>query len=196
MSRFTRGLTRRAGLLAALLGSLASAHATSLYTPGTYQALTSDNRQRHAGDLVTVMVYESSSATSTANTSVGREADIGFDIRAPGKSYAGAVRANNSTDGRGQTVRAGRVLAQITVPIRAITERGDLIIAGEQMVEINNEKQTIKLEGQVRPQDISDANIVLSTRVANARISYVGQGDLADKQRPGWWQRFLTLFGI
>ena len=190
-------MNRQRFLSALLLACLSlAAGATSLYTPATYQPLTSDLRMRKVGDLITVMVYESSSATSSANTSVGREADVGFDIRAPGKSYAGAVRANNSTDGRGQTVRAGRVLAQITVPIRSITAGGDLIIAGEQIVEINNEKQTIKLEGQVRPQDISDANIVLSTRVANAKIRYSGQGDLADKQRPAWWQRFLTLFGV
>lgn len=195
MWRLNRTLSHAAvGTL--LLAALAGAHATSLYTPRTYQALTSDNRIRHAGDLITVMVYESASATSSANTSTGREADVGFDIRAPGKSYAGGVRANNQSDGRGQTVRAGRVLAQITVQIRGITEHGDLLIAGEQLLEINNEKQTIKLEGQVRPQDVSDANVVLSTRVANARISYVGQGDLADKQRPAWWQRVMSLFGI
>ena len=195
MSGFTSFITKAAGL-GLLLGGLAGAHATSLYTPGTYQALTSDNRIRHPGDLITVMVYESASATSSANTSTGRDADAGFDIHAPGKSYAGGVRANNQTDGRGQTVRAGRVLAQITVQIRSITPHGDLIIGGEQLLEINNEKQTIKLEGQVRPQDVSDANVVLSTRVANARISYVGEGDLADKQRPAWWQRVMTLFGI
>jgi flagellar L-ring protein precursor FlgH len=43
---------------------------------------------------------------------------------------------------------------------------------------------------------VSDANVVLSTRIANAKISYAGQGDLADVQRPGWWQRFLTMFGL
>ena len=48
----------------------------------------------------------------------------------------------------------------------------------------------------MRPQDVSETNIVLSSRLADARIRYAGQGDLSDKQRPAWWQRFLTWFGV
>ena len=182
---------------AVLLAALpALAQDASLYEAAGYQPLTSDVRQRQPGDLVTVMVYESASASSTANTSAGRDAGIGFDIQAPGKTYAGGIKANNQTEGRGRTAREGRVLAQITVVVTGMTARGDLLVAGEQLLEINNESQRITLEGQIRPQDISDTNVVLSTRIANAKISYVGQGDLADRQRPAWWQRLLTLFGI
>lgn len=180
-----------------LLACMQCAHADSLYKPGTYKSLTSDLRARQVGDLITVMVYESASATSAANTSAGRDAGVGIEVQGtPGKRYAGSINANNQTDGRGRTQREGKVLAQITVSIRAITPTGDLIIGGEQLLDINNERQQIKIEGQIRPQDVSDTNVVLSTRIANARISYSGEGDLADKQRPAWWQRFLTLFGI
>lgn len=180
-----------------LLCCASDASATdSLYRPDTFQSLTSDLRARRVGDLITVMVYESASASSTANTSAGRDAGVGLDVQGTGKSWAAGINANNQMDGRGRTQREGKVLAQITVVIRAIGERGDLTISGEQLVDINNESQQISIEGQVRPQDVSDTNIVLSTRVANARIRYSGQGDLADKQRPAWWQRFLTLFGV
>ena len=170
--------------------------ATSLYGESTFQALTSDLRQRRVGDVVTIMVYESASATSAANTSAGREGGIGFDINGPGKSFAGSVKSNNQLDGRGRTQREGKVLAQITVFVKQILPSGDLVIAGDQFVDINNERQEISVEGQIRPQDISDANVVLSTRIANARIKYSGQGDLADKQKPSWWQRILGLFGL
>jgi flagellar L-ring protein precursor FlgH len=174
-----------------------SASATSLYTPGKFQSLTSDLRMRQVGDLITVMVYESASASSTAGTSVGRDAGVGLEVQGtPGKSYAGSISASNKTDGRGRTQREGKVLAQITVTIKEISANGDLVIAGEQLLDINNEQQRITVEGRIRPQDVSDTNVVLSTRVANAKISYSGQGDLADKQRPAWWQRLLTLFGI
>jgi flagellar L-ring protein precursor FlgH len=175
----------------------APAAADTLYKPATYQPLTSDLRVRHAGDLITVMVYENASASSTADTSAGRDASIGFDVKAPnGKAWAGAIKSSNQTDGRGRTQREGQVLAQITVTIKEITASGDLLVSGEQLLEINNERQQISVEGRIRPQDVSDTNVVLSTRVANARIRYSGQGDLADKQRPAWWQRFLTLFGV
>lgn len=189
-------MPRRLLFLLACLAVSGSAPAESLYKPGSFQPLTSDLRQRHPGDLITVMVYESASASSTADTSAGRDASVGFDIKGPGKGYAGAISASNQTDGRGRTQREGKVLAQITVAIKQITDEGDLLIAGEQLLEINNERQQISVEGRIRPQDVSDTNVVLSTRIANAKIRYSGQGDLSDKQRPAWWQRFLTLFGV
>lgn len=173
-----------------------TAGATSLYQPSIYQPYTSDLRPRHVGDLITVMVYESASASTTANTTAGRDAAVGWTTRLPGKNYSGALGTNNQLDGGGRTAREGRVLAQITVAITAITERGDLLVAGEQVLDINDERQQIRVEGRIRPQDVSDANVVLSTRIANAKISYAGQGDLANAQRPAWWQRLLTLFGL
>ena len=179
-----------------LMACMQCAWADSLYKAGSYKALTSDLRARQAGDLITVMVYENASASSAANTSAGRDANIGLDVQGTGKSWGAGINANNQTDGRGRTQREGKVLAQITVTIKSITDTGDLIIAGEQVLDINNERQQIAIEGRIRPQDVSDTNVVLSTRIANAKISYSGQGDLADKQRPAWWQRFLALFGV
>ena len=182
------------GLLALMWAT--QAQGASLYKEGAYQSLTSDNKAHHKGDLITVMVYENSSATSSANTTAGRDANVGFDIEGPARTRGAGVKFDNQTDGRGQTQRGGRVLAQITVTVKNIAPNGDLFIGGEQLVEVNNERQQIKVEGRVRPQDISDTNTVLSTRIADAKISYVGEGDLADKQRPAWWQRFLTFFGF
>lgn len=186
-----------AALLAATaLACCCCAQANSLYREGTYQALTSDRKAHQRGDLITVMVFENSSATSTANTTAARDANLAFEVDSPGRSHSGGIRLNNQLDGRGQTRREGRVLAQITVAVVGVTEHGELLIAGEQSVEVNNERQQIKVEGRVRPEDVSDANTVLSTRIAGAKISYVGEGDLADRQRPAWWHRFLTWFGL
>ena len=182
--------------LTLLLALMPGAGAESLYKPSTFQAMTSDLRPRRPGDLVTVMVFESASASTTADTSAGRDATVGLDLSSPHNAFSGAIRAGNRTDGRGRTQREGRVLAQITVGIVAIGVNGDLFVRGEQMLEINNEKQKISVEGRIRPQDVSDANVVLSSRLADARIRYVGQGDLSDKQRPAWWQNFLSLFGV
>lgn len=179
-----------------LLAVIPGARAESLYKPGTFQPMTSDLRPRQPGDLITVMVYENASASTTADTSAGRDATVGVDLRSPHKAYAGAINASNRTEGRGRTQREGKVLAQITVAIVSIAKNGDLLVRGEQMLEINNERQQISVEGRIRPHDVSDTNVVLSTRLANARIRYSGQGDLSDKQRPAWWQQFLTWFGV
>lgn len=180
-----------------LFAAGAPAMADSLYQPQNYQPLTSDLRQRRVGDLITVQVYESASASSSANSSVGRNAQTGLDLRLPHGGARGAgIQTNNETDGHGSTQRAGKVLAQLTVSVREIAPNGDLLINGTQLLEINDERQTITVQGRVRPQDVSDTNVVLSTRVADARISYAGQGDQADRQRPAWWQRLLSLFGV
>lgn len=172
------------------------AAATSLYDPTTYKPLTADTKTRRTGDLLTIMVYETASARSSADTSAGRDASVGLGVQGTGKTWAAGVRANNQVDGGGQTQRENRVLAQLTVTVKQVLPSGDLLVAGEQSLDINNEKQTIALEGRVRPQDISEANVVLSNRVADAKIRFQGMGELSDRQRPSWWHRLLTMFGI
>lgn len=192
------GVRRAAVLL--LLALAASGHglpaqAGSLYQEQNFRALTADHKAYRPGDAITVMIFENASASQTANTSTGRDARVNVNLTGTGKSANAGVAAGNQIDGTGRTVRQGQVLAQITVRVQGVEPNGDLLIAGEQLLEVNNEKQQIKVQGRVRPEDVSDANTVLSTRVADARISYVGQGDLADRQRPSWWQRVLTWFG-
>ena len=183
-------------LLIAFLTAMSSAQAVSLYQEGSYQSLTGDRKAYRTGDLITVLVYENASASSTANTTAGRDADMGFDVNGIGKNRLGGVKLNNDFDGSGRTLREGKVLAQITVEVKEVLSNGDMLIGGEQLLEVNNERQQIKVEGRVRRRDISEENTILSTRIADAKISYVGDGDLADRQRPGWWQRLLTWFGL
>lgn len=182
--------------LALLLAVIQGAGAESLYKPSTFQAMTSDLRPRRIGDLITVMVYENASASSTADTSAARDASVGIGASAPHTTFNAGLHTTDALDGRGRTQREGKVLAQITVAIVAIAPNGDLSVRGEQTLEINNEAQRISVEGRIRPQDVSDTNVVLSSRLADARIRYAGKGDLSDKQAPAWWQKFLTWFGV
>ena len=68
---------------------------------------------------------------------------------------------------------------------------GNLIIQGNREVRVNHENQIITLTGMVRPRDISADNVIMSTYIADARISYSGSGIVNDKQRPGWLVRLL-----
>ena len=198
MERNKESLLQRAAVtvLLCLATWVGNVTAASLYQEGGYQALTSDRKAHRAGDLLTVLVYENSSASSTANTTAARDAHVGLDFNWDANRHGGGIRAANQLDGRGRTQREGRVLAQITVSVQKIAENGDLLIAGEQLLDVNNERQQIRVEGRVRPQDVSEANTVLSTRIADARISYAGEGDISDRQRPSWWQKLLTWFGL
>jgi len=168
----------------------------SLYVERDFQALTSDRRVHRVGDLLTVLIFENASATSSADTGSSRDASVGVGLARTTYSLGASVSANNDFTGVGRTQRAGRVLAQLTVTVRDIAPNQDLILGGEQQLEINGEKQVIRIEGRARPRDISELNTVVSTRIADARISFIGDGVLADRQRPGWWHQLLSLFGL
>ncbi len=168
----------------------------SLYSDSTFQSLTSDRRVHRVGDLVTVLIFENASASSSADTGAARDGSVGVNVTSPADLKRFGVGANNDFNGMGRTQRAGKILAQLTVTVREITPNQDLLIAGEQLLEINGEKQVIRLEGRARPRDINEMNNVLSTRIADARISFIGDGVIADRQRPGWWQHVLGLFGL
>jgi flagellar L-ring protein FlgH len=176
------------------------AGATDLYREEQFRPLVADARARRIGDSITVQVLESSSASASADTNTRRQTDAGisgtWDIGS--SKRVGEAKGNISNDFKGgaRTQRAGRLLAQLTVTVVGIEPNGDLRIAGEQVLEVNNEEQLIRLEGRVRPQDINESNAVVSSRIADARIQYIGDGVLAEGQRQGWITRVLTWMGL
>lgn len=162
-------------------------------------------KARRVGDIVTIKIVESSSATNQANTDTDRTTslDVGltgffnledrypatrkfFNPFAPVTSeYTGEFA------GSGKTVRSGALTAYITARIIQIMPNGNFVIEGNREVRVNNENQIITLTGIVRPRDISSDNVIQSTYIADARISYSGSGIVNDQQRPGWLTRIL-----
>jgi flagellar L-ring protein precursor FlgH len=185
-------------LLTVLLPALVSAplHAENLYDENSYRPLASDKRAHLPGDVLTVMIYENSQATTTADTSLQRKNDIGISAAGTQKTLSTAVSLSNNFDGGGAVQRAGQLLAQMTVTVTKVFSNGDLWVTGEQLLEINSDKQKIKVEGRVRLLDISDTNTVLSYRLADAKISYIGDGELSNHQQPGFLSRFFSWAGF
>ena len=183
-------------LLLAAACSAGAARAADLYQEGQFRALVSDVKAHRAGDSLTVLVLENASAAQTADTNAKRRTDVGIGGVGTSRSAQVSGNVNNDFTGAARTQRAGRLLAQITVTVVAVEDNGDLRVAGEQLVEVNDEQQMIRLEGRVRPQDIGENNTVASNRLADARIHYAGDGVLADGQKPGFITRVLTWLGL
>lgn len=173
-----------------------SVWAEDLYNEKTYRPLASDKRAHLPGDAITIMIYENSSASTTAGTNVQRSTNVGVQASADQHSHQAAVGTNSNFDGGGTVQRSDNLLAQITVTVDHLAPNGDLWIRGEQVVEINSDKQRIKVEGRIRTLDISETNTVPSNRIAEAKISYLGDGDLASHQKPGWLSKFFTWAGL
>ncbi|MFT4171318.1 MAG: flagellar basal body L-ring protein FlgH [Rhodocyclaceae bacterium] len=184
------------GLLSSAVG-VPAAHAESLYSPSEFRALASDGKAYRVGDVLTVQIVENATAASNADTSTKRDNQINANLSLSNNpTIAGGINIGGDFVGGGTTQRSGRLLAQITVSVREVLPNGLLKIAGEQLLTINGEAQRIGIEGLVRPRDISDGNIVQSTRVSDARVTYEGDGPLSERQRPGWWRQFLDLIGF
>ncbi|WP_260433704.1 flagellar basal body L-ring protein FlgH [Burkholderia cenocepacia] len=173
------------------------ARAADLYRDSTYESLTADRRASRPGDIVTILIYENSSASNTADTST----KTGFGVQGSVSTlYAGKnsaqVGLGDNYGGKGQIQRTGRLLAQLSANVTGVTPSGDLIVAGTQDIDVNGEKTRIRLEGRIRPIDIAANNTVLSTRLADAKIDYTGEGFITDRSRPGLIPRFFAWLGL
>lgn len=187
----------RSLLLAAMCFVTTTASAQSLFREEGWRGLTADNKAFRPGDVLTVQVFENSSATSSAETGTRRSNRLQAELaHGSSKVAEAALAVAGEFDGGGRTQRASRLLTTVTVTVQEVLPQGQLRVAGTQSIVVNEEVQRVTLEGVVRPADISDGNVVQSTRIAQARITYVGEGDLTDRNRRAWWRRFLDAVGL
>lgn len=185
------------GLLLCCWASLSHAQGVSLYDEKNYRPLTADNKAFRVGDVLTVQVFENSSASSSADTDTRRKNSLSADLSHRGETKAQTgVNVASDFDGGGHTQRANRLLVTLSVTVREVLPNGDLAVTGEQVLTVNQEPQRVTLEGRVRPVDVSDGNIVLSTRLADAKITYVGEGDIAERNQRPWWRKLLDWTGF
>lgn len=181
----------------ALMGATGEGFAESLYQESTYRPLIADNKAFRVGDVLTVQIFENSSAITSADTDTRRKNDVSASWTTPFNSITNkSLSVAGDFDGGGRTQRSNKVLATITVLVTEVLPNGDLKVAGEQMLTVDEELQKVQLQGRVRPQDISDGNLVMSTRLAEAKISYAGEGDIAKRQRRSWWRKVFDFVGL
>ncbi|MEW6594405.1 MAG: flagellar basal body L-ring protein FlgH [Thermodesulfobacteriota bacterium] len=180
----------------------------AIYNSATGLNLYKDTRASAVGDIILVRIVETSSGKKEAKTKTERESSVsggvssffGFEQWLAERNSrfspsATEVQATltNDYDGKGNTERKSDVKATISARVIEKTMDGNLVIRGYQEVRVNNETQTLILSGIIRPSDISADNAVLSSRIADARIEYSGQGVIGDKQQPGWLARAFDV---
>ena len=101
------------------------------------------------------------------------------------------MESDGTFKGDAKSNQSNSLNGQISVHVLRVLPNGNLIIRGEKWLTLNTGQEFIRLTGIVRAEDVSSANTVESTRVANARISYSGKGSLAESQEAGWLSRFF-----
>lgn len=170
--------------------------AVNLYSEIDYRPLISDRKAAFPGDLLTVLVMETSNAESGADLSSSK--GISSDISASYNAQSAEVKfgLNGSGKAAAKTGRNGRIKAALTVRIMRVLPDGNFAVSGSQRIVINNEEQIITLNGVVRREDISAKNTVLSTRLADAKIIYSGIGAVSNSQRYNHIYKVLSFLGL
>jgi flagellar L-ring protein FlgH len=162
-----------------------------------------DFKARKRGDIVTVVIVEQASASKQATTGTKRASDITASIPnfmgiettalADKLNLNALIKASTKSefDGDGTTTRKDALNATISARVTDVLPNGDLKIEGSRSVTVNNEDQIIILKGTVRQKDINQENMVSSSQIADARITYSGNGIISDRQQPGWLFNFV-----
>jgi flagellar L-ring protein precursor FlgH len=177
-----------------------AANRGAIYQPATYRPLFEDHRARNVGDLLTININEKVSASKTASSSANRAGAMDFvvpEAQIGGRGIkGGSLSANSKNDfeGKGDSAANNVFTGAITVTVIDVLPNGNLLVAGEKQIGINQGSEFVRLSGVVDPRSILAGNVVSSTQVADARLEYRGAGYINEAQTMGWLSRvFLSV---
>ncbi|WP_040572416.1 flagellar basal body L-ring protein FlgH [Selenomonas flueggei] len=192
-----------AGMLAAAFTAVSlapTAAAESLWknTNGyATKAVFADHRASGVGDIVTIVISESTTTSATRNSANEKSGSVklGGGIGIFDFLQAASASGSDKFTAKGSASATNRVAGNVTVTISEITPSGNFVLEGTQSIWQNRNEHKITFRGICRPEDISASNTVLSTRVADATVRFDGKGPLNAKQRQGiLTQIFNILF--
>ena len=168
-------------------------HAAAGYAP-----LTSGARAAQVGDILTIILVEKTQATKSNSASTDRSGDVGLSPPTTGplkflKSTSLTASGGGKFDGKGGAEQSNQLNGAISVTIAAVYPNGTMLIRGEKNLTLNRGDEQIRISGLVRSADIDLDNTVPSTRVADAKITYAGTGEIARASRQGWLSHFFSI---
>lgn len=179
-----------------LLTFMHNAWSVNLFEEELYRPLIADRKAYLPGDVLTVIVLETSNAQTSADLSSSKDINAALSV--------GYNKDKHEVDfglkGKGRTAaktgRNGKIKASLTVRVKEVFPNTTYLVEGLQTITINGEQQQILLSGIVRPEDISPQNTILSTRLASAHISYSGNGSVSNSQTRNYFYKILSFVGL
>ena len=177
----------------------------AIFRSGQSGLFATDQRARRVGDILTVTFNEIFAATK-AQTAASSKADAfavtlptglpniltgGFDTDAGGNGAGLTAGTNRTFSGAGNAAQSNSFTGSLAVTVTRVFPNGNMEVAGQKEITLNNGNEYVRVRGIVRPEDISADNVVLSSKIADAEINYTGAGDIADTGRMGWLSKLL-----
>ena len=181
--------------------------AASLWRSGP-ASLFGDRRARTVGDIVTVVVEIDDKAEIRNRTDRKRDGSEELSIPAllgvntlaqrvlpGGAGIDPAIQAGSesASSGDGTIKRGEKITLRVAATVRGVMPNGHLVVQGSQEVRVNYELRDLQVAGVVRPEDISRANTITYDKIAEARISYGGRGQISDLQKARYGQQIIDL---
>ncbi|OQX43449.1 MAG: flagellar basal body L-ring protein, partial [Candidatus Sedimenticola endophacoides] len=170
-----------------------------------------DLRARRVGDMLTVKLAEATDATKNAATNLSKSNSNSVtnptllgstpQFNTPSvlplasntdNTLATSLESSHSFAGSGDSTQSNELTGDITVTVVEVLPNGYLMVRGEKRIGINQGNEYVRVAGIVRPADIDSTNTVLSTRIADPTLVYVGDGAVADSNVVGWLSRFFV----
>ena len=182
-------LLAAAGLVASLAGDAhTQGRIGSIYDPDQGPVnMVSDKTALRPGDLLTILIIENQDIKNEETSQLQRATDLSyaltsFNIKPNAFNPLPDIAATSQDDfnGRANYEKRGEFTARITTIVMDVLPNGNLVIKGRREIHIDNETKVIEFSGVVRRFDIKPDNTVQSELVAEARVSYIGEGDLTD----------------
>jgi flagellar L-ring protein precursor FlgH len=173
----------------------------AIYQADTARPLFEDNKARHVGDLLTIVLVESTNASKKASTTTkkstsldtGTPTILGGGVTLHGKNLLNnSISSGSDFSGSGDSSQSNSLTGTVSVTVARVLPNGNLVVRGQKNVTINQGQEYLQISGIVRPEDISSDNQVASNLVADARITYAGRGAVADSNAMGWLARFFV----
>jgi len=147
------------------------------------------------GDVITVLLNESSQATRTQNGTITRESKndmVPSGLSTWGAGVGGWMKgikmdgSSMSNKGTGAADQQATLTGSVAVSVVEVMPNGNLVLRGEKQLALTEGSEIIQVAGIIRPDDVAPNNTVQSRRLANAQIAYRGSGDLANATKAGW----------
>ncbi len=147
----------------------------AIYQPAAFRPVFEDRRARHVGDILTLVITESTTANKTGTATGNKTGSVSAKL--PGKltsTFGNPLTAsttNTYTDGDTQAA-SNAFTGTMGVTVVEVLSNGNLIVAGEKQIGMNKGTEYIRFSGMINPDSIATGNTVQSTAVADARVEY------------------------
>jgi flagellar L-ring protein precursor FlgH len=172
----------------------------SLFQEAYGLSLFNDRKALRVGDIITITLSERTVSRKTSGVSVTKDNQTDFNAgpvfgvtpTLKGHTLETSLAQKRNFAGDAGADQSNSLQGNITVTVAEVLPNGNLVVRGEKWMTLNRGDEFIRISGIVRPDDVAPDNTIISTRLANAKISYSGTGTLADSQSMGWLTRFFN----